>query len=160
MAKTAYESVAQYLLAQPPELRALLEKVRTVIRKALPEAEEIISYQIPAYKWQGKPVLYFAGWKEHFSLYPASAALVKALSARLGGVEISKGTLRFPLTGKLPTKLISDIARFRASEVQASQPKKKKPTRRPAASSSVPRRTTDRARRSPKARPGSARATR
>lgn len=76
MAKAKYESVDEYIAAQPESVKALLERVRSVIRKAVPGAEEVISYQIPAYKLHGSPMLYFAGWKQHYSLYPATERLV------------------------------------------------------------------------------------
>jgi uncharacterized protein YdhG (YjbR/CyaY superfamily) len=117
MAKTSFRSVDAYIASQPETAQAALKRVRAIIRKALPEAEEVISYQIPAYKLPGGAVVYFAGWQHHFSIYPASAALVKALKADLAPYELSKGTIRFPLGEKVPAKLIERIAKFRAKEV-------------------------------------------
>ncbi len=68
MAKTNYQSVGDYLASQPPAAQRALKRVRSAIRKAMPAAEEVISYQIPAYKLNGRAVLYFAGWKAHYSL--------------------------------------------------------------------------------------------
>jgi len=116
MAKTSFESVDAYIAAQPEDLQAVLQRVRGAIRRAMPEAEEVISYQIPAYKVAGHPVLYFAGWKAHFSLYPASAPLVAALKAELAPYALSKGTIRFPLDQPVPSRLIGRIARFRMKE--------------------------------------------
>ncbi len=116
MAKTSFESVDAYIAAQPEDLQAVLQRVRGAIRRAMPEAEEVISYQIPAYKVAGHPVLYFAGWKAHFSLYPASAPLVAALKAELAPYALSKGTIRFPLDQPVPVRLIGRIARFRMKE--------------------------------------------
>jgi uncharacterized protein YdhG (YjbR/CyaY superfamily) len=65
MAKTDFKSVSEYITSQPQETRGALKRVRTAIRKALPRAEETISYQIPAYKLDGRAVIYFAGWKWH-----------------------------------------------------------------------------------------------
>ena len=65
MAKTNFQSVTGYIASKPKEVQAVLKLVRNAIRKAVPEAEEMISYQIPMYKLNGGPVLYFAGWKEH-----------------------------------------------------------------------------------------------
>ncbi|EYF01057.1 iron chaperone [Chondromyces apiculatus] len=117
MAKTDATSVEEYLAAQPEEVRVALERVRSTIRKAVPGAEEGISYQIPTYKLPGGPVLYFAGWKQHVSLYPASEALVAAFADDLEGYVINKGTIRFPLSETVPVKLIERIAKFRAKEV-------------------------------------------
>lgn len=116
MAKTGYESVDEYIAAHPADVQTVLKAVRRTIRKALPRAEEAISYQIPAYKLDGSTVLYFAGWKQHVSLYPASDRMVAALGAELVRYRISKGTIRFPLSAPMPLKLIERIARFRALE--------------------------------------------
>ncbi len=98
MAKTDFKSVDEYIAAQPARARRRLQRVRGAIRKALPDADEVISYQIPAYKVAGAAAIYFAGWKEHYSLYPATGRLVEAFEDELAGYEISKGTIRFPLS--------------------------------------------------------------
>jgi uncharacterized protein YdhG (YjbR/CyaY superfamily) len=89
MAKTRHISVAGYLAAQPPKVRAALRKVRGAIRKALPTADEVISYQIPAYKLNGRVVIFFAGWKEHYSIYPAQRRLVAAFKEELAPYEVN-----------------------------------------------------------------------
>ncbi len=136
MAKTAFASVDRYLAAQPPAARAVLERVRAAIRKAVPTAEECISYQIPAYKLPGGTVIHFAGWKAHYALYPASALVVATFGDELTGRDMSKGTIRFPLDEKVPVGLIGRIAKLRAKEVQARAAAKKAP-----ATTSVARRT-------------------
>jgi len=78
MAKTAFKSVDEYIATHPEGAQATLQRLRSTIRKALPGAEEGISYQIPTYKLRGDHVVYFAGWKEHYSLYPATGRLVAA----------------------------------------------------------------------------------
>ncbi|HEY6617895.1 MAG TPA: DUF1801 domain-containing protein [Vicinamibacterales bacterium] len=118
MAKTKSTSVAEYIALQPPKARAVLRKVRAAMRKALPTAEEVISYQIPAYKLNGRVVIYFAGWKEHYSIYPAQRRLVAAFKTRLAPYEVNNtGTIRFPLSEPVPARLIEAIAKFRAKEV-------------------------------------------
>jgi uncharacterized protein YdhG (YjbR/CyaY superfamily) len=119
MANTDFKSVDQYLATKPDDVQAILQRVRTTIRKAVPGAEETISYQIPAYKVHGDTVLFFAGWKQHFSLYPASDALVEKFRDDIAGYTISKGTIRFPLNRPVPVALIGRIAKFRAHEVAA-----------------------------------------
>jgi uncharacterized protein YdhG (YjbR/CyaY superfamily) len=86
------------------------------IRKALPGATEGISYRIPAYKLDGRMVLYFAGFRHHYSIYPATARLKRALGKELAGLVHSKGTIRFPLDATVPTRLIARIAKLRAAE--------------------------------------------
>ncbi|HJS58334.1 MAG TPA: DUF1801 domain-containing protein [Vicinamibacteria bacterium] len=117
MAKTDFKSVDEYIAAQPEGVRPILKRVRSTIRKAVPGAEEVISYQIPAYKLPAGAVLYFAGWKQHYSLYPATAGLVATLQDDLAPYKISEGTIRFPLSEPVPVKLIERVARFRAKEV-------------------------------------------
>jgi uncharacterized protein YdhG (YjbR/CyaY superfamily) len=117
MARTDFKSVDEYMAAQPDATQAVLARVRAIIRKALPGAEEVISYQIPAYKLPGGIVIYFAGWKQHYSLYPASKAVVAALQKELTPYQISKGTIRFPLSKPVPARLIGRIATMRAKEI-------------------------------------------
>jgi uncharacterized protein YdhG (YjbR/CyaY superfamily) len=117
MGMTEFKSVDEYIASQPEPIQGLLTRVRSTIRKALPEAEESVSYKIPTYKQHGRPVLYFAAWKRHYSVYPASADLVAALKDDLAPYEVEKGTIRFPLTQPVPVRLIARIANFRLKEV-------------------------------------------
>ena len=119
MAKTDFKSVAEYLATLPKETQATLQRVRLAIRKAVPKGEEAISYQIPALKLEGSAVVYFAGWKEHYSLYPATDKVRSLLARELAGHELRKGTIRFPLSEPVPTKLIAAIAKIRAQETVA-----------------------------------------
>ena len=92
--------------------------MRSIIRKAVPSAQETIWYGIPTYKLDGRYVLYFAGWKQHYSVYPSTDRLVAAFKNDLAPYEVSgKGTIRFPLSEPIPVKLIAGIAKFRAREV-------------------------------------------
>jgi uncharacterized protein YdhG (YjbR/CyaY superfamily) len=115
-----FTTVDAYLAAQPPTQRARLVQVRAAIRAAVPTAREVISYGIPAYKLDAGLVLFFAGWKHHYSLYPAYASVVKAFRKELARYELSKGTIRFPLAEPVPVGLITRIAALRAKEVLAS----------------------------------------
>jgi uncharacterized protein YdhG (YjbR/CyaY superfamily) len=117
MAKTICKSVNEYIASKPKDMRVILERVRGAIRRAVPTAEEAISYQMPVYMLDGVPVLYFAGWKRHYSLYPASDALVAAFRDELAGYQRSKGTIGFPLSEPVPVQLIERIARFRAEQL-------------------------------------------
>lgn len=125
MAKTAFASVDAYLAAQPTTSRPTLELVRRTIREALPDAEEVISYQIPAYRLHGAVVLYFAGWREHYALYPVGDGVLAAFAAELGSRVVSKGTIRFPLEEPVPVTLIAGIARLRADEAATRAAEKK-----------------------------------
>ncbi len=116
MAKTGFKSVDDYIASQPEAVQVILERVRSAIRKAVPQAEEMISYQIPTYKMHGGVVLYFAGWKQHYSLYPATVHVVAAFKKDLARYQVNKGTIRFPLSQPVPVQLIGRIAKFRAKE--------------------------------------------
>src|SRR4249920_614971 len=98
MAKTAFKSIDEYIATFPPDVQPILQRVRSTIRKAVPKAEEAISYQIATFKLHGSYVVYFAGWKEHYSLYPASSRLVAAFKDDLASYEVKKGTIRFPFS--------------------------------------------------------------
>ncbi len=117
MAKTRGQSVADYIAAQPKASQRMLRNVRSVIRKALPGAEEVISYGIPAYRLHGYVVIYFAGWREHYSLYPVNARRIAMLKPTSASYEVNeKGTIRFPLSEPVPARFITAIARLRAEE--------------------------------------------
>jgi uncharacterized protein YdhG (YjbR/CyaY superfamily) len=134
MAKTDFKSMDDYIASQPEAVQRVLQRVRSTIRKAVPDADEVISYQIPTFKLRGYPVLCFAGWKQHYSLYPATD-LVAAFKNDLARYEVSKGTIRFPLSQPIPVKLIERIAKFRAKKVAEREkvksvaPKRAKPAR-------------------------------
>jgi uncharacterized protein YdhG (YjbR/CyaY superfamily) len=129
MEKRNFRNVDEYIAAQPEPAQAALELVRRTIRKAVPtDAQEAISYKMPAYKLNDSIILYFAGWKQHYSLYPVGEPLMAALGTELRSYELSKGTIRFPLSEPVPAKLIEDIAKFRAKE--ALQREKSKPVRK------------------------------
>ena len=121
MARTARRvaSVREYIASKPKASRASLEAVRRAIRKAIPNAQEGLAYQMPAYTLDGIAVLYFAGWKAHYSLYPASDALAAKFARELAPYERSKGTIKFPLAEPVPVRLIEWIAKFRARQVRA-----------------------------------------
>src|ERR1700712_253739 len=114
MAKPAFASIDEYIASQPPAVRALLNVVRDAIREAIPSAQEAIAYNMPTFKQDGRAVLHFAGWKEHYSLYPATTRVVSVLRAELAGYEIDNGTIRFPLSEVVPRGLILAIAQLRA----------------------------------------------
>jgi uncharacterized protein YdhG (YjbR/CyaY superfamily) len=118
MAKTDFKSVDEYIATHPKNVQAILRRIRSAIRRAIPGAEEAISYQIPTYRLHGGHVVYFALWKEHFSLYPATSGLVAAFKGELAPEKIRKGTIRFPLSEPVPVTLIEGIAKFLAKEAR------------------------------------------
>jgi uncharacterized protein YdhG (YjbR/CyaY superfamily) len=111
------KSVDQYIAAQPEAIQATLGRLRGAIRKAVPEAQEVISYKMPTYTLHGDRLLYFAVWKQHCSIYAATKQVVAAFQDQLAPYKIDKGTIRFPLSEPVPVKLIERIAKFRAKEI-------------------------------------------
>lgn len=107
-----FGSVDAYIGAQPATVQTLLKRVRRAIRAAAPDALERISYQIPAYKSPNGAVLFFAAWKNHYALYPAKARLLAEFADDLANYEVKGSTIRLPLTGPVPVKLIERIAKF------------------------------------------------
>jgi uncharacterized protein YdhG (YjbR/CyaY superfamily) len=107
-------SIDEYILQFPADTQAILEKVRATIRSAAPDANEVISYQMPAFKQHGI-LVYFAAWKQHIGLYPpisGDESLEKAV-ARYAG---PKGNLQFPLDEPIPYKLIERIVKLRVKQ--------------------------------------------
>jgi uncharacterized protein YdhG (YjbR/CyaY superfamily) len=115
--KTDIKSVDEYIASQPDGAQSVLNRVRSTIRKAVPQAEETISYKMPTYRLHGERILFFAGWKRHYSLYPATKRIIATFKQELRPYEVSKGTIRFPLSEPIPAKLIERIVKFRAKEV-------------------------------------------
>jgi len=126
-----FKSVDEYIASHPEGVQATLQRVRSTIRKALPGAEEAISYQIPTYRLHGGYVVYFAGWKQHYSIYPVTGRLVAAFKDDLAPYEVDKSTIRFPLSQPVPVRLIARIAKFLAKEAPArAKAKRAKPKKR------------------------------
>lgn len=118
------KTIDEYIARFPADIRTILEKVRTTIRTAAPEAKETISYQMPAFKQHGI-LVFFAGWKEHIGLYPpvsGDKAIEKA-TARYAG---PKGNLQFPLDEPIPYDLIGRIVRLRVKQDSAKAAAKRK----------------------------------
>jgi uncharacterized protein YdhG (YjbR/CyaY superfamily) len=109
-----FTSVDEYIAAQPATAQRALKRVRAAIRKAIPQAQEIIAYNMPAYKLGNASVLKFAAWKDHYALYAATKPIVKAFEDELRNCKIDKGTIRFSFADPVPESLIQRIARFRA----------------------------------------------
>ena len=108
-ASKAPASVDAYLAGLPPEVREVLERVRQTLLTGAPGTTETISYGIPPLMLDGRYLLYFAGWKQHISIYPIPAG-DDALRRDLAPYESGKGTLRFPLTKPIPDELIARVA--------------------------------------------------
>lgn len=123
-------TVDEYIDAQPEALRPKLEQVRTAIRRAVPEAVEGIGYGMPGYKLSGKPLLYFAGFKQHYSLFAASGTFSASLKEELKKYEHRKGTVHFSFSKPVPMNLISQIAKLRAAGILATVTKENPATQK------------------------------
>lgn len=109
-------TIREYIAGFPKDVQPVLKKLHAAIRTAVPAAEESISYRIPTFKVDGKPVAYFAGFKEHVSVYPVTAPIKKKFEKELSAYKVSTGTVRFPLDEPVPYTLIGRIVKFMAQE--------------------------------------------
>lgn len=107
MEKSEFKTIDEYLALQTDQARVTLESLRQAIRKAAPEAIEVISYQMPAFKFHGM-LAYFAAFKNHCSLF-VSPAVILAFKDRLIDYELSKGTIQFPIDQPMPEPLVQEI---------------------------------------------------
>jgi len=112
--KNGPKNIDEYIAAQTAENQLLLQKIRTAIHEAAPQAQETISYQMPAFKQKGT-LVYFAAFKDHIGFFPTGSG-VEAFKDRLSAYKTSKGTIQLPLDEPLPLDLIKEIVRFRVKE--------------------------------------------
>ncbi len=120
-----FKTVEEYISTLPTTTKDLLLIVRELIKKATPKAEEVISYNIPAFKLNGRNLIYLAAWKEHISIYPipkGDDVFQKNILSYQGG----KGTIKFPIAKPLPVTLIKKIIKFSVKENLENVNSKKK----------------------------------
>jgi uncharacterized protein YdhG (YjbR/CyaY superfamily) len=116
--KQPFETIDAYIKSFPMDVQKLLQEVRKTIRESAPDAMEAISYGIPTFRLGGKYLIYFAGYKKHWSLYPipeGTAAFKKEIAPHVKG----KGTLQFPLNQPVPVPLVKKVVAFAVKRNQA-----------------------------------------
>ena len=113
--KKGYKTVDEYIAAFPSNVQSILQELRKVIKDSAPNAQECISYQMPAYK-QNRYLLSFAAWKNHIGLYVATNTVIEAYKKELSPYEVSKVTIKFPLDKPLPFDLVKKIVKLRLKE--------------------------------------------
>lgn len=114
MAKTDFKTIGEYISTYPEGVQEILEKVRQTIQKAVPDAKEVISYQMPTFRLNGI-LVHFAAFKNHIGFYPTPSG-IEAFENELSPYEGGKGSVKFPLDKPIPYALISEIATYRAKE--------------------------------------------
>jgi uncharacterized protein YdhG (YjbR/CyaY superfamily) len=112
--KKAAHTIDEYIANYPKNIQSILEELRQAIRETAPDAKEVISYQMPAFKQNGI-LVWFAAFKSHIGFFPKASA-IEAFKNKLAPYQISKGTVRFPLNEPLPLELIKEIVKFRVKE--------------------------------------------
>ncbi len=114
----------EFIARYPATVQVILQKIRAVIHKSAPKAEEAMSYGIPTFKLNGKNLVHFSAFKEHIGFYPTPSGIEK-FKKELAVYEGAKGSVKFPLDKPIPYALITKIVQFRVKEVSAQTTPKK-----------------------------------
>ena len=113
--KKQFKTIDEYIKTFPEDVQAILQKMRQTIRRAAPQAEEAISYQMPTFKLNGRNLVHFAGYKNHVGFYPVPSG-IDAFEKELSPYKQGKGSVQFPLDRPVPYDLVRKIVLFRMKE--------------------------------------------
>lgn len=116
MGENKASTIDEYIAGYPPDVQRTLSEIRTIIKKAVPDAEETISYAMPTFKIDGVSLVHFACFKSHIGLYPAPTG-VEPFKSDFVGFKTGKGSVQFPLDKPVPLELISGIVQFRLKQI-------------------------------------------
>ena len=122
------KTIDQYLAGVKADQRSALEKLRRAIRAAAPSAEETISYGIPAFRLNGRALVFFGAWAKHCAFYPGSSASLKKFRSDLKGFQLSKGTIRFSSDNPLPVALVKKLVKARVAQIDDDRTRSKRNT--------------------------------
>ena len=113
-AKKKFENAEDYITSFPTDVQKVLRQVQKAIQKAVPDAEEMISYQMPAFKYKGVWIFYYSAYAKHYSLScPPPFTVFEKYKGELSAFEVSKSAIKFPYEKPVPVKLIAEMAKFR-----------------------------------------------
>jgi uncharacterized protein YdhG (YjbR/CyaY superfamily) len=122
-ATTKFKTVDEYISTFPASTKKILQQVRKTIKAAAPQAEDVISYNMPASKLNGI-LVYYAAYEKHIGFYPTGSG-IKVFEDQLGDYKYSKGAIQFPIDKPMPVDLITKIVKFRVKETQEKEKAKK-----------------------------------
>lgn len=117
-----YKTVDEYIRAQTPKAQSLLSVLRNLVRKTVPDAVESLSYAMPAYKYRGRPLIYFAAFEHHIGVYATPSANT-AFSHKLAQYKQGKGSIQFPIDEPLPVALIREMIQYKVKEITETDKK-------------------------------------
>ena len=122
-----YQDVDEYMAQLPDDRRAVMEQLRSTIRSAAPDATEAISYNMPAFRLNGRFLVSYEAFKRHYSLFPWSEAMLEELGDEMNQYAVGKGTIRFSVGDPMPLELVTRIVEFRHREVEEEAGDKHRP---------------------------------
>src|SRR5205807_10228971 len=128
LAKRKPRTIDEYLATAKPDQRRMLAKLRKTIHAVAPNVEECISYGIPAFRLNGRALVFFGAWANHCAFYPGSSASLKKFRSDLKRFQISKGTIRFSPDNQLPVALVKKLVKARVAQIDDDRTRSKRST--------------------------------